>query len=679
MCGIAGIIDFDGAPIEPAELLVMNGAIAHRGPDDEGFVLIAPVHSRFVAYAGASSPAEVKAQFPLLTEGNGLPAATIGLSHRRFSIIDLSAAGHQPFFDKEGTCTVVFNGEIYNYVEIRAELAARGSRFYTQSDTEVLLEAYKCWGTDCFARLNGFWAIALYDFRRKELILSRDRIGKKPLYWTKAGARVYFASEIKALLQIAEVHKRRRVNEEAIFHWLVHGLKDLNFTTCFEGIHSLPSASWVMVDSTFPNRRGIFWKVPEDRLSEKETSRATAASTLRDLLQDSVRIRLRADVPVSVELSGGMDSSTLVALAAKASAQEIITYTVEFPDKEWNEEPFARSVAQHYKTDYRVLKPPLDKFWSQILAFTYLEEEPYHAPNLQTNQVIWSQMRSMGTKVSLNGAGGDENFAGYGNYFELAQVENLIHGRGHEFLRNSLRYSQANTGIKSFYKPFVRLLKEPLTRLAAYTGLEFMEHAIPSYVRDREYPRMSQPRVLSHALYSDMTNTLMPYWLRSGDRGYMGVPLEVRAPLLDFRVIDFAFRLPVTYLLHDGWHKWILRKAMEGLLPADVVWRRRKMGFPFPYARFYQENRDIIQLILRVSNNPYIDLTKFAFPQGETSAQKWKLLSFLLWYELFFNENMDLFKAIEAKARPLQTNSNYGFEEEFLRSCPMGVSQAAAK
>ena len=661
MCGIAGIVDFESKPVEPALLLAMNQAIAHRGPDDEGYTLICQSSSRYTNYAGASSPAAIRAELPTLTPGTVSYGANIGLSHRRFSIIDLSASGHQPFFDKDGACCVVFNGEIYNYTELRDELRDKGVQFYSHSDTEVLVEAYKHWGTDCFSRFNGFWALVLYDFVKKQLLVSRDRIGKKPLYWTTIGSRVLFASEIKALLQVRDVYSRRKVNEEALYYWLVYGQKDLHFTTCFEGIHSFPSASWAALDRDFPNNTTRFWSVPKERLREQDISPNEAATRLRNTLEDAVRIRLRADVPVSVELSGGLDSSTIVALAARVCREKISTYTVRFPDEQCNEEPFARSVARRYQTNYRILESPLANFWSQVSAFTYLEEEPYHSPVLQTNQVIWTQMRSRGTKVSLNGAGGDENFAGYSTYYVPAQVGNLMDGRLIAYIKNALGYSQGRTKILCVSRPVARLARELATRMIGLPW--FLNGKAPGYFQGKHYPCLSQPLTLSRALYSDMSNTLMPYWLRSGDRGYMGIPLEVRAPFLDYRVIDFAFQLPIGYLFRNGWHKWILRKAVEDLLPADVVWRKQKLGFPFPYPRFYRDYRGIIDLILNSAENPWID-----FAKRNRFRNDWKVLSFILWYEYFFNENVNLFRQIEIRAQQIQRIENYGYEPQYLSS-----------
>jgi asparagine synthase (glutamine-hydrolysing) len=639
----------------------MSRVLAHRGPDDEGYVLIDGPD--VTPFCGADSPPEIQARLPRLDTGGAVPKASIGLAHRRFSIVDLSSAGHQPFEDADGACVVVFNGEIYNYVELRAELEHLGVRFRTHSDTEVLVEAYKAWGTECFSRFNGFWAVAIYDRRRRALLLSRDRMGKKPLFWTRVGDTVHFASEIKALLRVPAVHAARRVNDAAAVHWLVFGQKDIDDDTMFAGIHSLPAASWTWVDREFPHRVQRYWSLPDQRSSERDISPEEAAKEVRRLLEDSVQLRLRADVPVCVELSGGMDSSVVVALASMATSKPVTTYTVRFDEPEWNEEPFARSVAQRFGVDYRVLDPPPFHFWQQIRAFTYLEEEPYHAPNLQTNQEIWSSMRDEGMRVSLNGAAGDELFAGYRHYHSLAQTEALLRGRFGRYAREASSHSEAESPLGSFVEQAVgmgkgigrALLPPALTSAAWRAGV-----VNPTY---RSVLRRSRSYLtLSAALHGDMTSSLMPYWLRSGDRGFMGVPLEVRAPFLDYKVVEYAFGLPVTYLLRDGWHKWILRKAMEDVLPDDVLWRRQKLGFPFPFERFFAESRPVLDEVLSNGHNPYLDLGRRA-----RFEQNWKVWSFVLWYEMFFNDNLALFDRIEEMAA-VRAAGNGRFRPEYLRT-----------
>jgi asparagine synthase (glutamine-hydrolysing) len=668
MCGIAGIIDLQQKAIEPALLVAMNEAIAHRGPDDEGYVLINERRSLLANYSGPTSPPDIRARFPVLTPAHSADGSNIGLCHRRFSIIDLSSAAHQPFFDADHDFCIVFNGEIYNYLEVRDELKANGVTFRTASDTEVLIEAYRYWGTDCFRRLNGFWALALYDINEKQLLLSRDRIGKKPLYWTRLGSRIYFASEIKALLRVPEIYQRRRVNEASVSDWLIHGIRDLDFTTCFDGIHSVPSGTWTVVDESFPNRSTTFWKVPEERLRERDISVEEACRELRAACEDAVRIRLRADVPLSVELSGGLDSSVVLALAAQGCASKITTYTVRFPEEKYNEEPFARLVAERYGVDYRVIDYPPGNFWCHILPFTYLQEEPYHSPNMHTSQVIWSHMRAAGIKVLLSGTGGDENFAGYDIYFRCHQRDNLTTGRIDRYFTNGLLNSEAVSEAASLSRPIIELSKEAIKQYAPHALVSrFRREGWPYYFIGKRYPRSLYPMSASQALHGYMTNFLMPYWLRSGDKVVMGMPIEPRCPLLDYRVIDLAFRLPVTYLVRNGWRKWILRKAMEDLLPNEIVWRKKKMGFPFPYERFRAETDAIMETVLEQASNPSLDLT-----HKESLTKDWKPMSFILWYELYFKENFELLQQLQTMAQSSGQTSDYGFTPEYLRSCSVG-------
>jgi asparagine synthase (glutamine-hydrolysing) len=478
------------------------------------------------------------------------------------------------------------------------------------------------------------------------------------------------------LLSIPDIYRTRAVNEEAVFHWITAGLKDLDTATFFDGIHSLPAGSWTWVEQDFPTQATKFWEVPRQRMREQDISTVEAARQLRSTVEDAVRIRLRADVPLSAELSGGMDSSSVVALAAQAYPEKLTTYTVRFPGEGVNEEPYARMVARKYNVDYRVLESPTENFWSQIRSFTHLEEEPYHSPNLQTAQVIWTRMRAAGTKIALSGAAGDIDFAGYGRYFSLAQRDNLMRGRLDRFLANALLDSAATSRLQMLLEPLWSLSRGLARHLVPERVVRHMRqrHRQTSPYQGKGYRACSFSRLtLSEFLRAEMTSTLNPYYMRSGDRGYMGVPLETRDPLLDFRVIDLAFQLPVTYLIRNGWHKWILRKAMEDLLPAEIVWRKKKMGFPFPYADFRENNREIFDKIFTTASNPFLDLSRRQALEGN-----WKLMSFLLWYEYYFNENFDLFASIEQLARQKHKETDYGFRPEFLRSCRIQSSPRPA-
>jgi asparagine synthase (glutamine-hydrolysing) len=384
---------------------------------------------------------------------------------------------------------------------------------------------------------------------------------------------------------------------------------------------------------------------------------------VRETLKEAVRIRLRADVPLAIELSGGMDSSTILALAAQVHPSRLTTYTVAYPDPRWNEEPFARSIAQRYDTDYRVIEPGLDGFWENISAFTALQEEPYHSPNLRVNQTIWSAMRDQGTKVSLTGAAGDELFAGYSGYYWKAQLDNVRNGNYRYFVDNARHWTEGGFSVAALARELVGTMG--LRNVARGFRKILMPKVDIDYQRNVPEPsRQYFGRSLTECLYSDITNTLIPYWLRSGEKTYMGVPFEARSPFLDYKVVEVAAQLPTTYLIRHGWHKWILRKAMENDLPETVLWRKRKMGFPYPYERFFEKYRPVVELILREARNPFVDCSR-----PSVLLNNWKAISFILWYEYFINENKSLFRRIEELvSRASDSSVAKGYVPAFLSS-----------
>jgi asparagine synthase (glutamine-hydrolysing) len=649
MCGIAGIVKFDGKPIDPTLLDRMNRAIKHRGDDDEGYIFINPSH-KISTFCNSDTVQELKEKLLPLEAAKG-ENYFFAASHRRFSIIDLSTGGHQPFVDESKKYSITFNGEIYNYLEVREELLRSGYQFLTESDTEVFLKAYIEWGTECFNKLNGFWAAAITDSIKKRVVISRDRLGKKPLYYYSSESTFYFASEIKALLEVDEIKKHIKVNENLLYYWVSYGLRDIDNQTFFLGIKSFPAASFTILDGSFNQVFHSFWEVPRLRKTPSAIPIGDAIENINKILLDSVQIRLRADVPLCVELSGGMDSSALVAFASLASKKKISTYTVRFPEKEWNEEPYARKVAEYYDVNYNIIENPVVDFWSTIAPFTYLEEEPYHSPNLNSNQAVWGAMRGEGIKVSLNGAAGDELFAGYGNYFYNVQIENLKNLRFDDFIGN-LKWTEYDSALKSFLHPLIYLFEQKtgLTLLKHRGENKFLGERLKKNAETKKYEFLTAEKML----YSELTNTKIPYWLASGDKGYMGLPLEVRAPFLDYRLVEYVATLPVNYLIKDGWHKWIFRKAVEKILPSEVVWRKKKMGFPFPYETFFENNYKIFQLIVDRRDNPFI-----SHLSNEKIIKNWRVISFILWYEYFFNSNMSLFEDIRNLSKSRNIKQKY--------------------
>jgi asparagine synthase (glutamine-hydrolysing) len=660
MCGIAGIIRVDGGSVSVPELVAMARAIRHRGPDDAGFALIDRRSARWQLSTCAEGSPESRSRLPDVRD---TPAwgADVGLAHRRFSIIDLSAGGFQPFVASDGKTIVVFNGELYNYVELRSELASSGHRFRTSSDTEVLAESYLRWGTDCFRRFNGFWSIAIYDSVRRSVILSRDRFGKKPLYWTRVSDSIYFASEIKSLLEVGDVSLRRAVNIEIACDWMYWGVRDHTSETFFSGIQMVPPASWLEVGSAATKEAEPYWSLPRRRLTERQISVAEASSQIRTTLEDAVSMRLRSDVPLAVELSGGMDSSAVAALASRASTRPVTSYTIRFEDPEADEEPFARALAERCGLDYRVLNSPEEEFWPRIGEICALHEEPFHSPNLDAQQSVWCDMRQRGTKVSLGGLGGDEMFAGYPSYFVHAQIDLWRQGCLGQMVSNYWRWTEPRSRFAALSESVRAVTFDLRGHLRSRFGGKSAQMAHWPFLGPAR--ELGVPSGLDNILRADCTITKMYYWLVSLDKSSMGVPIETRAPLLDYRLADLAFTLPLGFMVRDGWHKWIFRKAMEPLLPPEVVWRRRKMGLPYPYARFYRESRPIVDVIIDRADNPFIDLRN-----REPIYQDWLAIGFLLWYELFFNRNEALFRDISSMARRGDSGRRPSYVPAFFRN-----------
>lgn len=636
MCGIAGYFSPETPGQDGQLALRMLRAIAHRGPDDQGLAFFDVDRGRGLTCATAESAGPVRESLPPPEAAAGFPHH-LAFAHCRFSIVDLTAAGHQPMLDAAGRFCIAYNGEIYNYVELREELERAGTHFRTRSDTEVLLAGFAHWGTEVFRRLNGQWALSLYDGRDKRLWLSRDRLGKVPLYYTIHRNRLYWASEIKALLETCG--SSLTVRDEAVDDYVRHGWRDRD-GTFWKEVHDFPPAHFAEVGESLSLRLTRYWQLPGERLPESAVSPKEAAAGVSALLGEAIRIRTRADVPVAFELSGGLDSSSVVALAARDSTQKIATYSIAFADASANEEPYARAVAEHHgdRIDYRVIRPGPDDFWRDADRFVWLEEEPFHAPNLHTNQTLRRQMREDGTKVVISGAAGDELFAGYhAEYF----APYLRHLAAHGKWARAIREWRASSEIRTWKHALATLMDAAIPGLAdRLRASRSMERALlgdcyespPDSAREQ-----STPASLAARMTANMGTAKMNYWLRSANKANFGIPIEPRAPYLDYRLVDFAFTLPVEYLIQDGWHKWILRKALEGLLPPQVLWRRQKMGFPFPITNWLLASRPRALAVVSDSSCPYLDGGRIAQNYDAMARTApyalWRLICLALWWQ----------------------------------------------
>lgn len=631
MCSIAGYLRPSRDTDDARALRAMNRALAHRGPDDAGVLL------------AAGSPHGKLAELP--DRDPGFPHR-VGLAHNRFSILDPTPAGHQPYRSPDGRYTLIFNGEIYNHAELRPELAAAGWQFRSHCDTEVLLAAFAVWGDGCFKRLNGFWAAAFWDNHLARLTLSRDRFGEAPLYHCRHDGNLYFASEIPALFAVLG-RDAFPVSSQAVSDYLHHGLSDVAGHSFHTGLRQIPPATFAHVrpDGTLDIRP--YWSLPAGRVSERSLPADEAVTRLRDSLTRATRLRLHADVPVGFQLSGGMDSSALVAFAASAG-QKLDAFTVSYPGTKHDEFPFARAVADRFPglVTHHELREPGDEFWAHADAVVYRYAEPFSGPNAFTQQLTWQAMRDRGIKVVVSGGAGDELLAGYRRDFHAPFLRSLL-ASGHPLaaLHESAELSEEPLPkwSKANWKRLAAALRSagpvtPAGHIALSTPGSAV-HFLPADLlptRGLPAPHTTPAGSLDDRLRAVMGDWRMSYWLKIGNLSSLAVPVELRLPFLDHEVAELAFSLPATYLIRDGWMKWILRKAAEPLLPPEVVWRKRKMGFPFPYTDWAKRSRPRFEAAIDASRTPWLDHAKL-LTHWDTLAEKnpiflWRCMSLALWH-----------------------------------------------
>jgi asparagine synthase (glutamine-hydrolysing) len=558
VCGIAGLVGRRGEPVDPSDVRRMCQTIVHRGPDDEG----------------------VYAQGP------------IGLGMRRLSIIDLSG-GHQPIHNEDETVWIVFNGEIYNFPELRKGLVARGHQFYTHSDTEVIVHLYEEMGADCVTKLRGMFALALYDKRRDSLLLARDRLGKKPLYYALTNGSLLFGSEIKTLLAVAP-ELADRVSSEGILQYLYYSYIPDPYSA-FQDIHKLPAGHLLEFKNDNVTVRQ-YWDIPaydtQTAMSEEE-----CLAQLEERLAEAVRIRLISDVPLGALLSGGVDSSIVVALMARASAGPVKTFAIGFRNHAYNEAPYARLVAEKFGTAHHELV--VDPNIEETLAYlTGMLEEPFGDSSMLPTYHVCRIARQHVT-VALSGDGGDELFAGYDRYLASQQrrrfdhipawVGRIYRGQLHDHLPSgtygrNLAWN-ATLSHRDRYLDSVSFLPA-LDRERKMFSRDFLASVaqLPNPLAQFRdfYDNAPAQDPLSRLLYLDTKTYLNGDILTKVDRMSMASSLEVRVPMLDHVFVEWVASLPVQWKFHNGTRKYVLKKLAERLgIPREVL-HRPKQGFALP-------------------------------------------------------------------------------------------------
>jgi asparagine synthase (glutamine-hydrolysing) len=562
MCGICGVATANsGAGVEAVVIESMTSTMKHRGPDDSG--------------VWRSSDGRV------------------GLGHRRLSIIDLSPAGHQPMADSAGQSWITFNGEIYNFLELRKELQDLGHEFHTQSDTEVLLAAYRQWGADSVKRLNGMFAFALYDGQADRLFLARDRAGKKPLFYLHENGRFAFASELKALMRLpgfTPTLERKALNQYLAFGYVPGS------SCILRGVRKLPQGCAM----TYDVQRDItmvwpYWTLPEP-MNGKQVDEEELVSELDRLLLDSVRLRLISDVPVGIMLSGGVDSSLVTAMAARISSTPVRTFNISFPGHgTFDESPFARMVASYFGTRHMELAAePASVDLLPALARQY--DEPLADSSMIPTYLVSRLIRREAT-VALGGDGGDELFGGY-HHYEWVRRQALLRATIPLFVRGAVSSAAKHLPVGVRGRNYLIGAARNVDWSIAHVNV-FFDSATRRRLLRPEFPADDSPETekaalawgasaVQRAMAIDFQTYLVEDILVKVDRASMLTSLEVRAPLLDPRIIDFAFgRVPDRYRSWRGQRKVLLRKLARKILPPDLD-ITRKQGFSIPLHKWFR-------------------------------------------------------------------------------------------
>ncbi|MGH7561385.1 MAG: asparagine synthase (glutamine-hydrolyzing) [Gemmatimonadales bacterium] len=551
MCGLVVILESGGASPCPERLARATASLRHRGPDDEGQY----IHG------------------------------SVGFGFQRLSIVDLSQHGHQPFVSPGGQLVMVYNGEIYNYVELRSELTALGYSFRSTSDTEVLLAAYDAWGEDCLPRFNGMFAFVIHDRRRGLLFGARDRFGVKPLFVHRDGQRTIFASEIKAIIATGYYTPRLAVTPAARF--LCQGQGNISGTeTLFEGVTAIEPGGCFTVAPGESLRSRRWWTLPD---ADRDPFPGDPVEEFATLFDDAVRIRLRSDVPVGIALSGGVDSTSIACAHARVrdpGAGPILAFTYNTP--EYDESRYVADTVRRIGAIQVPLETSVPELFRSIPEVVRAHDEPLHSLAAIINYHLMRLARAHGVPVILNGGGSDEYLSGYVSYFRHHWHSVLRRHGAVAALREIRSYAEMHGG--GTLGRFGALARQELgSRLRRRLGrsappLRIDDPWFRPLLRDVVYRTDTalEDDPLNSLLARSMTETPLPLYMREEDRNSMAHSIEARHPFLDYRLVSLAFRLPGSVKMSGPWNKHLLREAMRGRIPESVRTRSEKWGFAIP-------------------------------------------------------------------------------------------------
>ncbi|MGC6415387.1 MAG: asparagine synthase (glutamine-hydrolyzing) [Bacteroidia bacterium] len=615
MCGVFGYLG-----CQPIELFDPLDVIEHRGPSSTGFLQYNFNNRNFS------------------TNSSGARGPKVAMAFKRLSIIDLSPNANQPFSSESGDYHITFNGEIYNYIEIRTELIRLGHRFRTSSDTEVVLVAYQHWGKECFSKFNGMWAIAIFDVHRNRLILSRDRFGIKPLYHYKDDdGGYYWASEIK---QFWKAGIKKTLNEKKIKPFLESGVLDYDDQTFFDGVLNVRPGTCMIFNYSETNispEIHVYWKLTRknsyERMSYKES-----VSKFKELFYDSIRLRFRSDVTVGSCLSGGLDSSSIVSVAASLPEvkQEIKTFTSKFDIEKYDESGYVHLIEKKFRN--------VKSYFCQLTEHLFLEEidkvikhqdEPFVSMGILAQWEVMKLARKNNVTVLLDGQGGDELLAGYRKFYVFYLAESIRNLRLITFFKLLFGLLQ-NRKMNMFSVKEIKryIYKNPAFNFYSQKGLKIVNENLIGF----RYSKSVRER-----MKLDVESYSYPVLLRYEDRNSMAFSIETRVPFMDYRLVEFLYSIPIGYKIKKGFTKYLMRDALTDILPEEIQFRKSKLGFATPQDLWMKnELNQYFQSYFDKMTNPYLANEEVAknfssFPGNNISSELFfRIYCFDKWYSLNF-------------------------------------------
>jgi len=637
MCGIAGIYNSHG--IELKEVHSLSKILKHRGPDDEGFYI---ANKEFAQTCRGNDTISELQELKHLSEFN--IQANLALVHRRLSILDVSELGHQPYVSDDENYVLIFNGEVYNYKEIRKKLQQKGHSFKSDSDTEVVLKSFMEWGNTCVSRFVGMWAFTIYNKRENTLTLSRDRYGIKPLYYFHNNDCFAFASEIKALLKLKDIDKS--LSDENLGSYLAFGTTSNPYQNLFQNILDVdPGCNYIYNLSTQNIVKENYFSV-EDQLPENRNSAHSNNLKFEELFNQSMGLHLRSDVEVGSCLSGGLDSSAIVYSASQQLVgKSLKTFTAAFQNKSVDESDYAKLVANQLTNVKDIYTYPTAKtLVADMDKMMYHQDLPIGSTSIFAQWEVMKCVNQNQVKVLLDGQGADEVLGGYYNFAGIHLIELL---KSLKFVRFLREYNQLK-------RNFTPQMKNAVLRAAYY----YLPQKLQQKLRAKE--RLSYNFIKSEKLnelgleipkrggktFEEHVNLSIQYGmyelLRYEDRNSMAFSVESRVPFLDHRLVDFVRGLPNNQKINGGWTKYVLRKMLDKKLDDKVVWRKDKKGFVTPQQDWKNELMTSLTTELKDSDMPslmdreyVLKLCDRDFSNASHLSEFWRAYSVVKWYNIF--------------------------------------------